>query len=244
MLFLPLALIFTPAHADEVELLAESAVQKDAGEEVTPEESELDKNGWIEKAETSRLEDDRDGVLRALDGLYENFPHDPDTHKICGDTWLLLGEWDRLRPLLDQYEDIPDDAHATMRQALRKVRSQDWFHALVLLEAAFRAAPEDPAVLLNLGAFYCEFQYCSRGTRFFRQLTVVSPDDPKSFLALAQAARRNEDAKEGVKAVLKAESLLEKQPAHPLRERMEKELQDLMAYFMELELQAAEESPD
>lgn len=200
------------------------------------EEARSSKQVLLERAEIFLERDDRNGYLETLDQLHAQFPGDPEVRDLCGGAWLRLGEWQRLLPLLEANRVETDVPLETFREGMEAAKQGDLLRGLILLEAAHRAAPEEPGILLNLGSYYCRFQRCEHGIALFRKLTEVRPNTPRAFVALAKAAKVLGLPEEGMAAVYRAEELIRGNPEH--EKRFADELEDLLVFFLDLQAHA------
>lgn len=195
---------------------------------------------WVQLSERYRLADDRANFIEALDSLRKHFPEDAQARSVYGDAWIQLGDWQRLEPLLEEASITVEDPLAGLRSGIAKAREGRLFESLVQLQAAHRADPEQPQVLLNLASFYCRFQRCGEGVILFRKLAELRPDDLIAHLALAKAAKTENLVDEGIAAVHRAEELLQQSPQP--NPRLDQELNDLLLHF--INLQAEGEKPE
>lgn len=168
-----------------------------------------------------------------LEQLQEHFPHDRLARRYYGSGWLRLGAWDRLEDIRETHKMTSTDPHATLGDALTVFGQGNLIQALILMEAAYRSAPEDPLVLLHLGNYFCRFYNCVEGMQLLKKLTEVDPENAQGFLALARAAAAMRLPEEGLAAIHRAEDLMRDDPETD--PRLNEEVESLLVFFFDLQ---------
>ena len=145
-------------------------------------------------------------LLVRLDRAAESLPHFDEAVRLDGQRWAYRFNRARAYGVLDRWPDAVTDYrvaaslfpgdHATLYNlGLALLRTRDYSGAVVALEQAVAAAPEEHGFLLTLATAYSRSEQPDRARATFQRFLEVAPDDAdaprvKALLdALAAAGR-------------------------------------------------------